>query len=129
MVSDTIIDIVWGALLVTILVSIYVAYQRRRLRTKRLTMMELLKEYFQGDIPADQLGQRIRAMVGRHFIHGVEFYSLAISAFQGGVDAKLAHQAHSKEDERKLLSLLAALKKEFGLTDRYLSEAWRPGRE
>ena len=29
----------------------------------------------------------------------------------------------------KLLRLLAALKKEFGLTDLYQIEAWRPGRE
>jgi hypothetical protein len=54
---------------------------------------------------------------------------LATAAFHGAVDAKLEHQAHSEEDERKPLGLLAALKKEFGLTDLYQIEAWRPGRE
>jgi hypothetical protein len=127
--GDAIIRIVWGAFLVGILISIYFAHRRRRLRTKRLLMMELLKRYFQGDIPVDQLGQRTREIADHHFIHSPEFYSLAIAAFQGAVDAKLAHQAHSKEDERKLLSLLAALKKEFGLTDLYQIEAWRAGRE
>jgi dihydroflavonol-4-reductase len=31
--------------------------------------------------------------------------------------------------ERKLLSAMAALKREFGLTDLYQVEAWRPWRE
>jgi len=127
--GDTIIGIVWGAFLVGILISIYFAHRRRRRRTKRLLMMELLKRYFQGDMPADQLGQRTREIADYHFIRSAEFYSLAIAAFQGAVDAKLASQAHSKEDERKMLSLLAALKKEFGLTDLYHIEAWRAGRE
>jgi hypothetical protein len=127
--GDTIIWIVWGAFLVGILISIYFAYRRRRLHTKRQLVMELLKEYFQGDMPADQLGQRTREIADQHFLHSAEFYSLAIAAFQGAVDAKLASQAHSKEDESKLLSLLAALKKEFGLTDLYQIEAWRAGRE
>jgi hypothetical protein len=127
--SDTAINITLGAMFVAILISIYFAARRRRMRTKRLMMLEFLKEYFQGDLPADQLGQRIRAVVSRHFIHGVEFYSLAIAAFQARVDAKLPIQAHSKEDERKVLSLLAALKKEFALTDLNQNEAWRPGRE
>lgn len=127
--GDTIISIVWGACFVGILLYIYLAHRRRRLRAKRLMMMEFLKGYFQGDIPADQLSQRIRETVDRHFIRGAEFYSLAIAAFQGAVDARLRRQAYSKEDERKLLGLLAALKKEFGLTDRYQIEAWRAGRE
>jgi len=127
--SDTIIWIVWGAVLVGILISIYFTYRRRRLHTKRQLMMELLKGYFQGDMPADQLGQRTREIADHHFMQSAEFYSLAIAVFQGAVDAKLEYQAHSKEDERKLLSLLAALKKEFGLTDLYQIEAWRAGRE
>jgi hypothetical protein len=36
---------------------------------------------------------------------------------------------HAKQEERKLLGAMAALKNEFGLTDRYQVEAWRPWRE
>ena len=79
-------------------------------------------------MPADQLGQRARKITSRHFTGTSEFYSLAIAAFQSAVDAKVAH-LHSEKDERKLLRLLAALKNEFGLTDRYQIEGWRAGRE
>jgi hypothetical protein len=91
--------------------------------------MELLKRYFHGDMPADQLGQRTREITHHHFIQGAEFHSLAIEAFQGAVDQNFAHQSHSKAGERKLLGLLAALKNEFGLTDLYQIEGWRAGRE
>ena len=127
--GDTIIGIVWGVLLVGILISIYFAYRRRRRRTKRVLIMDLLKRYFEGGMPTNQLGQRTREITHRHFTQSAEFFSLAIAAFQGAVDAKREHQPHSEEDERKLLSLLAALKKEFALTDLYQIEAWRPGRE
>jgi hypothetical protein len=79
-------------------------------------------------MPVDQLGQCARKIASRHLTGTSEFYSLAIAAFQSAVDAKLAH-LHSEEDERKLLSLLAALKNEFGLTDRYQIEGWRAVRE
>jgi hypothetical protein len=127
--SDTIIGIVRAALLAGILLFIYFAYRHRRLRAKRLMMMDLLKQYFQGDVPADQLGPRSRKIAGRHFLQSSEFYSLAVAAFQGAADAELASERHSKEGERKLMGLLAALKNEFGLPDRYQIEAWRPGRE
>jgi len=127
--DDTIISIVGGALLVGVLIAIYSAFRRRRRRTKRMLIVELLKRYFQGDIPADQLGQRTREITGRHFTRSAEFYSLTVAAFQRAVDAKLASQGHSKEDERKLLNLFANLKKSFGLTDLYQTEAWRAGRE
>ena len=68
-------------------------------------------------------------MTDECFIQSTEFYSLVIAAFQRAVDANLEHRPHSRDDERKLLSLLAALKNEFGLTDRYQIEAWRAGRE
>jgi hypothetical protein len=129
MANDTIINIILGAFVLGILAAIYVAVQRRRLHAHRLTMMDLLKQYFQGDLPIDQLGRRIRELVSRHFIYGTEFYSLTIAAFQGGVDAIRAHRVPSKEDERKLMRLLAALKEEFGLTDLFKSQEWRPGRE
>ena len=44
-------------------------------------------------------------------------------------DSALAPQAQSKQSQRKLLNAMANLKQEFGLTDRYQIEAWRPGRE
>ena len=127
--SDTTISIVRGAVLAGILVLIYLAYRHRRLRVKRVMMMDLLKRYFQGDVPSDQLGPRIREIANRHFMQSSEFYSLAIAAFQGAADAKLADRGHSAADEKQLLRLLAALKKEFGLPDRYQIEEWRPGRE
>ena len=127
--SDTIISIVRGALLAGIVIFIYLAYRHRRTRAKRLMLMDLLKRYFQGGVPADQLGPRSREIASRHFLQSSEFYSLAVAAFQGAADAELVSERHSKEGERKLLGLLAALKNEFGLPDRYQIEAWRPGRE
>jgi hypothetical protein len=127
--SVTFKSVVVGAVLVAILIFIYSAYRRRRRRAERLLTVGLLRGYFRGDMSADQLGKRTREIVDRHFMGSSEFYALVIAAFQGAVDAKLGHQARSKDDERKLLGLLAALKKEFGLTDRYQIEAWRAGRE
>jgi hypothetical protein len=121
--------IVWGVLLLGILISIFLSYRSRRLRTKRLQLMDLFNGYFRGDVPANQLGHRTRQIAGRRFIGSAEFYSLAIAAFQGAVDAKLAYQPHSEERQKKLLRLLAGLKNEFGLTDRYQIEGWRAGRE
>ena len=113
--------------LVVGIVFIYLFRRLRRLRAKRL-MRELLNGYFRGDMPADQLGRRAREMDG-HFTRSSEFQALAIAAFQGAAEAKLVRKPHSMEDENKLLRLLAALKNEFGLPDRYRIEAWRPGRE
>jgi hypothetical protein len=127
--GDTTIYVVWGILLAGILISILLAYWSRRQRTKRLLLMDLFSNYFRGDLPADQIGQRTRQIASRRFMGSAEFYALTIAAFQGAVDARLAHQPHSEERQKKLLGLLAALKNEFGLTDRYLIEGWRTGRE
>ena len=127
--GDTIIYIVWGVLLFGILISIVVAYRSRRLRAKRLLLMELFNGYFRGDMPADQIGQQARQTVSRRFTGSAEFFALVTAAFQNAVDASLAQGPHSEERQKKLLGLLAALKNEFGLTDRYEVEAWRPGRE
>ena len=126
---DTFSSIVWGAVLVGVLISIYFARRRRWRRTKRLKILELLKAYFQGGMPADQLGQRTREIAGHHFTRSAEFHSLAVAAFQRAIDAKPAHQSHSKGDERKLLGLFAVLKNEFGLTDLFQVEAQQAGRE
>jgi hypothetical protein len=127
--GDTIIYIVWGVLLLGILISILVAYRSRRLRAKRLLLMELFDRYFRGDMSADQIGQRARQSVGRHFTGGAEFFALVTAAFQNAVDASLSQEPHSEARQKKLLGLLAALKNEFGLTDRYQVEGWRAGRE
>jgi hypothetical protein len=127
--GDTIMYIVWGVVLLGILTSIFLAYRSRRLRARRLQLMDLFNGYFRGDVPADQLGVRARQIASRHFMGSTESFSLAVAAFQSAVDAKLADQPHSKERQKKLLRMLAALKNEFGLTDRYLIEGWRTGRE
>jgi hypothetical protein len=127
--GDTIIYIVWGVLLLGILISILVAYRTRRLQSKRLLLMELFAAYFRGDMPADQIGQRACQIASRRFMVSAEFFALAIAAFQCAVDTLLSHRPHSEEGQKKLLGLLAALKNEFGLTDRYQVEGWRAGRE
>jgi hypothetical protein len=88
-------------------------------------VMDLLRDYFKGDMPAPQLGQRTWQIASQHFTGSEEFYALVVSAFQGAVDAALAAHAHTKQSERKLLNAMASLKQEFGLTDRYWIEAWR----
>ena len=112
-----------------ILISIFLAYWSRGLRTKRLQLMDLFNGYFRRDVPADQLGVRARQIASRHFMGSAEFFSSAVAAYQQAVDARLAHQPHSEELQKKLLRMLAALKNEFGLTDRYQTEGWRAGRE
>jgi len=119
--TDIFGSVVVAPVLVAILISIYFVYQRSR-RIRRRLAVELLEEYFHGDVPVDQLGKRIREIAGRDFMRGTELYSLVIAAFQGAVDAKLGHKTLSEQDEKKLLSLLAVLKKEFGLTDFYRIE-------
>jgi hypothetical protein len=127
--GDIVMYIVWGVVLLGILISILLAYRRRRLHAKRLQVRDLFNGYFRGDVPADQLGQRARQIASRHFLGSAEFYSLAVAAFQSAVDAKLAHHPHAEEQQTRLLRMLAALKNEFGLPDRYLIEGWRTGRE
>ena len=79
-------------------------------------------------MPVGQLGQRARAIASREFFGGPGYFSLAASAFQPATDVKRSKQANSKEDEDELMRLLADLKREFGVTDRYKLEE-RPGRE
>jgi hypothetical protein len=129
MTGDIIMYLVWAVVLLGILIWLFVAYWSRRLHTKRVLLTNLFNGYFRGDVPADQLGQRTRQIASRHFMGSGEFYSLVVAAFQHAVDAGRAHQPHPEEQHKKLLRLLAALKNEFGLTDRYLIEGWRTGRE
>jgi hypothetical protein len=126
---DTITLIISAALLAAALIVLFVGHLRRRHRLTRVLLADLLKSYFNEDLSADQLGRRTRTIVSPHFTHSDEFYSLAVTAFQSAVDASLARQTDAKQAERKLLSAMAALKNEFGLTDLYQVEAWRPWRE
>ena len=129
MKADIIPLIISAALLVIALIVVLIGHMRRRHRLDRLLLIDLLKSYFKDDMPANQLGRRTREIVSEHFTYSDEFYSLVVSAFQTAVDATFAQQPHTEQAERKLLSAMAALKREFGLTDRYQVEAWRPWRE
>lgn len=124
-------DIVGGifglVVLGAILFVIYFVY-RLSSRAKR-RIAEHLMTYFKGEVPVERIGRRIRETAGYYFVPEAELFSLVTAAFHCAVDTKLASHPHSEEDERHLLSLLAALKKEFGLTDRYQIEGWRAGRE
>jgi hypothetical protein len=126
---DTIIIIIEAAILAAALVFAFVAFRRRRLRAKGVKVSNLLNEYFQDGMTADELGRRMKKIADRRFWGAPAFFGLTVSAFQGAVDARRARRALSEEDERKLMSMLAAAKREFGLTDRYQIEGWRAGRE
>lgn len=117
-----------GAVLALISISIYLIFRRWR-RHKRRLVAELLKEYFQLKVPTDQVAGRMRKIAGRYFMPERELHALVTAAFQSAVDAGLSGQTRSKEGERTLLGLLAALKRELGLADLYRIEAWRAGRE
>ena len=120
--------VVGAAILLALLLCVYLVYWHSQGRKKR-QIAELLKGYFQGDISAAELKTRTRATAGRHFTQSAELYALVVAAFQNSVDAKKVQKLSSKEDEKKLMGLLAALKKEFGLPDLYRIEGWRAGRE
>jgi hypothetical protein len=129
MKNDTITIIASGALLAVALLVLYVGYLRRRHHVRRLLVMDLLRDYFRGDMPAPQLKRRTREIASQHFTSSDEFYALSVSAFQGAADSALASKVQSKQSERQLLNAMANLKQQSGLTDRYQVEAWRPGRE
>jgi len=129
MKADIIPLTISAALLVIALIVVLMGHFRRRHRLDRLLVIDLLRSYFKDDIPANQLGRRTREIVSEHFTYSDEFFSLVVSAFQAAVDTTFAQQPHTEQAERKLLSAMAALKREFGLTDRYQVEAWRPWRE
>ena len=123
-----------GAALAAAVIFIWLGYRQRLIRARRL-VKGLLSEYFNSDMPANQLGKRSRDVASRHFLLSPEFYSLAVAAYQNAFDAKFPKHAGfedenhaSLEGESKLMRRLATLKKEFGLTDRYRFEG-RPGRE
>ncbi|HUC48234.1 MAG TPA: hypothetical protein VMA30_02545 [Xanthobacteraceae bacterium] len=118
-----------GAVLLAVLIFIFLAGLGRRRRAQHMLVLEQIKDYFLGNMSAGQLRQRIRETASYHLLRERELFALVTTAFQRVADSKLSPGAHSEEDERRLLRLLAAVKKELGLTDRYRIEGWRPGRE
>jgi hypothetical protein len=99
-----------------------------RRRRARSLIRGLFQDYFAESFAAEELGRRVRASVGRRFTGGSEFFAEAVAAFQHAVNARLP-ATHTAQDEAKLLGQFAALKTEFGLTDRYRIEGWRAGQE
>jgi hypothetical protein len=116
-----------AALAAVIIVIFFFAGRLRRMRAKG-PMMELLTAYFRGEAALDQVARRARD-VGPRYASSDAFQSLAVAAFQSAAEAKLVDKAHSLEDESQLLHLLAALRTEFGIPERYKIEGWRAGRE
>jgi hypothetical protein len=127
--NDTITLIISAVLLAAALTVLFVSHLRRRNHLKRQLVVDLFRSYFKGEVPAYQLSRRTREIVSVQYTYSDEFYALVVSAFQAAVDATFSRQPHTAQADRKLLSALAALKQQFGLTDRYQVEAWRPGRE
>jgi hypothetical protein len=99
------------------------------LRKMKRRMGEFLADYFNDALPLDQLSRRARDIASWRFIGGPECQALVQSAFQRAAEAKLAGKAHSLEVEKKLLTMLAAVRSEFGLPERYQNEGWKAGRE
>jgi hypothetical protein len=123
-----VINVGAAVLVAALLVAAYVIRWLRLRETKR-RMGELLANYFNGDLPFDELARRAQEVASRSFLGSPECQALVQAAFQRSAEAKLAGKAHSLEIERKLLTALADVKSEFGLPDRYRSEGWRVGRE
>ena len=99
--------------------SFFIVWLRRR-RARHL-IRGLLEDYFAERFAAEELTSRVLASVGRRFTGRNEFFAEAVAAFQHAVNARLP-PTHTAQDEAKLLKQFAALKTEFGLTDRYGSK-------
>jgi hypothetical protein len=122
------INLAVAALVAALLIAAYIIHWLRLRQTKR-RMEQFLAEYFDGDLPLDQLARRAREVAGRGFIGGQDCQALVQAAFQRSAKAKLAGEAYSLEIEKRLLAALADVRSEFGLPERYRSEGWRAGRE
>jgi hypothetical protein len=105
----------------------WLTFWLRRRRAKTL-VRGLFEDYFAERFAAEELGGRVRASVGTRFTGRNEFFTEAVVAFQHAVSVRVPPE-HTVQDEAKLLGQFAALKTEFGLTDRYRIEGWRAGRE
>jgi hypothetical protein len=114
-----------------VIVLLLVAYDVRRLRLRATARRigSVFAQYFEGDLPLDQLARQARGLASRRFLGSPECQALVQAAFHRAAEAKLAGKLYSVEAERKLLAALAAVRNEFGLPDRYLTEGWKSGRE
>jgi hypothetical protein len=117
-----------ATLVAALIVAAYII-NRLRLRQTKQRMEQFLAEYFNGDLPLDQLARRAREVASRSFIGSRDCQALVQAAFQRSAEAKLAGKAYSLQIEKQLLIALADVKTEFGLPDRFRSEGWRAGRE
>jgi len=122
------INLAVAALVAALLIAAYIIHWLRLRQTKQ-RIEQFLAEYFNGDLPLDQLARRAREVAGRSFIGGQDCQALVQAAFQRSAEAKLAGEAYSLEIEKRLLAALADVRSEFGLPERYRSEGWRAGRE
>jgi hypothetical protein len=121
------VGVVFGLVVIAGAVA-FLMIRRGRLRAK-CAMSELLANYFRGGMPANQLGRRARESAGLGFLDSQEFQSLAVAAFQRAAGERLIGKPHTMKDETELLNMLAAVREEFGLPERYRIEGWRAGRE
>jgi hypothetical protein len=117
-----------ATLVAALIVAAYII-NRLRLRQTKQRMEQFLAEYFNGDLPLDQLARRAREVASRSFIGSRDCQALVQAAFQRSAEAKLASKTYSLEIEKQLLAALADVRSEFGLPERYRSEGWRAGRE
>ncbi len=125
--ESTAINVSVATLVAALLIAAYIV-RGRRLREMKRRMGELVADYFNGDLPLDQLARRAREVASRNFIGSPECQALVQGAFQRAAEAKLG-EAPSLEAEKKLLTALAAARAEFGLPERYQNEGWKAGRE
>lgn len=117
-----------ATLVAALLVAAYII-SRLKLRQTKQRMEQFLAEYFNGDLPLDQLARRAREVASPSFIGSRDCQALVQAAFQRSAEAKLVGKAYSLEIEKQLLAALADVRSEFGLPERYRSEGWRAGRE
>jgi hypothetical protein len=122
------INLAVAALVAALLIAAYIIHWLRLRQTKQ-RMEQFLAEYFNGDLPLDQLARRAREVASRSFIGSRDCQALVQAAFQRSAEAKLVGEAYSLEIEKRLLAALADVRSEFGLPERYRSEGWRAGRE
>ena len=115
--------------LIGVFVIVSYAIRGVRLRKTKRRMGEFLADYFNDGLPLDQFSRRARDVASWRFIGSPECQAFVQSAFQRAAEAKLAGKAHSLEVEKKLLTMLAAVRSEFGLPERYQNEGWKAGRE
>jgi hypothetical protein len=115
--------------LIAVFLIVCFAIQRLRLRKTKRLIGEFLADYFNDGLPLEQLSRGARDVASWRFIGSSECQALVQSAFQRAAEAKLAGKAHSLEVEKRLLTMLAAVRSEFGLPERYQNEGWKAGRE